>query len=299
MKSPHSGDTALLPWILLAVLSLVWGSSFILMKRGLAAFAPVELAALRVLISGVALTPFAVRAWKTLDKKLLRYFVFCGVAGNGLPAIFFATAQQELHSSTNALLNSLTPVFTLLAGLAFFGFHARRAQIIGVGAGFLGATALVVAAQGELSPDVSWYVALPVLATIGYGFNANIVSRYLKTVPPMTINSLSLLSASLLFLPYLLLSGFFTSGLPAARANPAFLPAFLSVFTLSILGTAISNALYTKLVQISSPVFSSSVTYLIPIVALAWGIWDGESLTALHFLGITIILLGIYLVNKR
>lgn len=289
-----------LPFIILGVLSVIWGSSFILMKRGLLVFSSTDVAALRVVISGTVLLPFAIRAWSSLDKRLLRYLVLCGALGNGIPAVLFTTAQRHLNSSTTALLNSLTPLFTLLIGVFAFNLVVRRAQVIGVCLGFLGAVALVLAARNEVSAgESSWYALLPVIATICYGLNGNILSRYLKGVPPMTVNSVAIVSVSLFFLPYLFWSGFFTQTLSAAQAQPNFTLAFASIIALSVLGTALSNALFTHLIQISSPVFSSSVTYLIPIVAMIWGVMDGEHLTALHGIGISIILLGIYLVNKR
>jgi len=290
-----------LPFILLAILALIWGSSFILMKRGLVVFTPMEVAALRVAISGVLLAPFAVRAWFSLEnKRLAWYFLLCGALGNAIPAMLFTTAQKHLNSSTGALLNSLTPLFTLLIGIVIFKSKLRRSQIIGVLIGFVGAVVLVFAAKGEIAPgETSWYALLPVLATVCYGMNANIISHYLKGISPLTINSLALFGVTMFFLPYLILSGFFTVSLPLAQAHPMFGVALVSIITLSVLGTALSNALYTQLIQISSPVFSSSVTYLIPVVAMAWGLLDGEHLSALHFIGIAIILAGIYLVNKR
>ena len=297
----QSKSSSALPFILLGILSLIWGSSFILMKRGLVVFTPMQVAALRVAISGVLLAPFTIRAWLSLEnKRLAVYFLLCGALGNGIPAILFTTAQKHLNSSTGALLNSLTPLSTLLIGVFVFAAPLRRAQIIGVLIGFVGAVVLVFAARGEITPgETSWYVVLPLLATICYGFNGNLISHYLKGVPSMTINSLSLFSVTLFVLPYLLLSGFFTEALPLAQTQPMFGVALLSIITLSVLGTALSNALFTRLIQISSPVFTSSVTYLIPVVAIGWGLLDGEHLSALHFIGIVIILAAIYLVNKR
>lgn len=289
-----------MPFVILGILALIWGSSFILMKRGLVVFEPTHVAALRVVVSGIVLLPFAIRAWKNVDKRLLKYLFLSGVLGNSIPAILFATAQRHLNSSTSALLNSLTPLFTLLIGVVVFKLSFRRTQVIGVLLGFVGAVALVMAAHNEAaSGETTWYALLPVLATVCYGMNGNIVGRYLKGVPVMTINSIAIVSVTMLFLPYLVWSGFFTETIPAVQSHPQFALALGSIVALSVLGTAFSNALFTHLIQISSPVFSSSVTYLIPIVAIVWGVLDGEHLSALHGIGISIILVGIYLVNKR
>ncbi|MFY8000254.1 MAG: DMT family transporter [Candidatus Kapaibacteriota bacterium] len=300
-SNPPENRKDLLPFIILAVLSLIWGSSFILMKRGLEVFAPMQVAALRIAISGVVLFPFAVWGLKSLDKRHLPYLLLCGALGNGIPAILFSTAQRYINSSTSALLNSLTPLSTLLIGVLVFRVVVERAQVLGVLIGFVGATLLVVAARGEtMTTEASWYAMLPVAATVCYGLNANIISRLLKGIPPMTINSIAVSGVTIFFfLPYLIWSGFFTEALPQAQSHPMFSVAILSIIGLSVLGTALSNALFTHLIQISSPVFSSSVTYLIPIVAMVWGVLDGEHLTALHYIGIVVILAGIYLVNKR
>jgi drug/metabolite transporter (DMT)-like permease len=302
---PQAASNRFLPFILLGVLSLVWGSSFILIKRSLVVFAPLEVAALRMTIAAMVLLPFAAQAWKNAKRSDLKFFLMAGLLGNGIPAILFTLAQRHLNSSTVALLNSLTPLFTLLIGTVIFRSQAVTRQIIGVTLGFCGAVALILAAQQEgqapngAATAINWYVLLPICATIGYGFNANVISRKLQGVEPMTINSLGIASVALLYMPYLIGSGFATTTLPAAQAHPKFWLALGSVALLAALGTALSNILYTRLIQLSGPLFSSSVTYLIPVVALVWGVLDGESLGSLHFIGIGIILAGIYLVNKR
>jgi drug/metabolite transporter (DMT)-like permease len=317
--TPASTDMSsrFLPFILLAILSLIWGSSFILIKRALIVFSPLEVAALRMTIAAFVLLPFAVQAWKQAERQHLKWFVVVGLLGNGIPALLFSLAQQHLNSSTVALLNSLTPLFTLLVAVFIFRSSATLRQSGGVFMGFCGAVALILAAQQEghvagavggsvegsvgvtTNTAINWYVLLPICATIGYGFNTNIISRKLQGVQPMTINSLGIASAALLYVPYLLGSGFATTTLPTHSLHPQFWLALGAASALAILGTALSNVLFTRLIQLSGPLFSSSVTYLIPVVALVWGVLDGERLQMLHFIGIGIILAGIYLVNKR
>ena len=271
------------------------------MKRALIVFSPLQVAALRVIFAAIFLAPFVPGAIKAVEQKHWKYLVLAGLLGNGIPAIFFTTAQRHISSSTAALLNSLTPLFTLLVGMFAFGIQAQKRQIAGVVLGFAGAASLVLAAQGEIGakPGSSlWYAVLPILATLCYGINLNIISRNLKGLTPLTISSLALWTLLVFYIPALLGTGFLAE-LPALQTHPQFWMAIAALLCLAGFGTAVSNALHARLVQISSPVIASSVTYLIPIVALGWGILDGESLSVLHFIGIATILGGIYLVNKR
>ncbi|MCS6808692.1 MAG: DMT family transporter, partial [Bacteroidota bacterium] len=243
------GRSAITRVVILCILSLIWGSSFILMKRGLLVFSALHVAALRIVISGIVLMPFAIFAWYRFDKQYIHYVLLCGILGNAIPAILFALAQRHLHSATTALLNSLTPIFTLLVGAVVFGFGVRRSQVWGVILGFIGASALVMAAQRELTVNEMqqslWYALLPVVATLCYGLNGNILSRYVRHVPPMTVNSIAITSAAWLFIPYLVWSDFCSEVLPMAVRHPHFTLALGSIVVLSVLGTALSNWLFT------------------------------------------------------
>jgi drug/metabolite transporter (DMT)-like permease len=291
----------LLPALLLTLLALVWGSSFILMKRALVVFSPLQVAALRVIFAALILAPFVPQSLREIEKKHWKYLFVAGILGNGLPAIFFTTAQRHISSSTAALLNSLTPLFTLLVGVLAFRLVVRRGQVIGVVMGFLGAASLILAARGEIGAKEGsslWYAVLPILATLCYGINMNIISRNLQGLKPITISALALWVLLCFYVPALLATGFIAE-FPALYVHSYFWWAIACLLFLAGFGTALSNALHTRLIQISSPVIASSVTYLIPIVALLWGLLDGEVLSVLHFIGIATILCGIYLVNKR
>jgi drug/metabolite transporter (DMT)-like permease len=281
--------------LILAGLAIVWGSSFILMKRGLAVFAPVQVAALRVTISCLVLLPVAFVAVRSIDRSYWKYLALCGLLGNGLPALLFCTAQTGINSSTAGLLNAMTPVFTLLVGMTFFYLKPARVQIAGVGLGFVGAITLVLAASKEAPSGNPLYGLLVVAATICYGVSGNIISRYLKHLNALHANALFLVPIAVPYVLYLLLSNFST----VLTTSPDAWPALGYVALLAVVGTALSNTLYTYLMKISSLLFASSVTYLIPITALVWGIADSERIGALHLVGITIILAGVYLVNRK
>jgi drug/metabolite transporter (DMT)-like permease len=289
----------LLPFILLATLAMIWGSSFILMKRGLAAFAPLQVAALRMCIATVCLLPFALAALKTLNASERRRYwkpiVGVGMAGSAVPAALFCFAQTQLNSSTAGLLNSLSPLFTLIVGTLLFQLKPNKFQTFGVLTGLVGAVTLITAASSEAPSGNPVYGLLIVVATLCYGFSVNITARHLQGLQPQQINSLSLLAIVLPYAAYLALSDFATR----LHTTPGAWQALGFVAILASLGTAFSNIVFTKLIKASSPIFASSVTYLIPIVALLWGVIDGERLTVLHGAGIVVIFVGIMLVNRK
>ncbi|TAE32692.1 MAG: DMT family transporter [Candidatus Kapaibacterium sp.] len=293
-------------FIILGFLALVWGSSFILMKRALLSFPPFYVAAFRIMFAGIALAPFAWQYRKQFDRRLLKYYILAGVFGSALPALLFAIAQTHINSTTASLLNALAPLSALLLGAILFGVKPERNKIFGVMIGFAGAVLLVIAAHGDAAtPSITWYALLLVAATLCYGFNANLVGRYLHTSPPLLTNSIALGTLALVYGVALLVFNLAPRAdavLPAwssIAAHPLFWQSLGFLLVLSLIGTAFSNVLYVKLIQISSPIFATSVTYLIPIVAICWGLLDGEIITLLHTVGIVLILSGIFLVNRR
>lgn len=295
---PHTRPqpaSPLLPVLILAGLAVIWGSSFILMKRGLAVFAPVQVAALRVTISCLVMLPVVVLAFRSIDRSYWKYLALAGLLGNGLPALLFCVAQMGINSSTAGLLNAMTPVFTLLVGMTVFHLTPGRMQIAGVGLGFVGAVTLVLAASKEAPAGNPMYGLLVVGATICYGFSGNIISRHLKHLNAIHANALFLVPIAVPYALYLVMSDFPT----VLQSSPNAWYALGYMALLAVLGTALSNTLYTYLIKISSLLFASSVTYLIPITALVWGIADGEHISTLHLVGIVIILAGVYLVNKK
>ena len=282
-------------WIFLTALSLIWGSSFILMKRGLVYFRPDQVAALRMVIAFVVAFPFCVRQFLKIEKSRWKYIAVVGIFGSGLPAILFTTAQTRVNSSLAGMLNSLTPVFTMLIASFFFRTKYTTIQITGVIAGFLGATALVIVnAHGGISTDAE-YAMLIVLATVFYGISVNTIKAHLGDINSFVISGFALLFVAVPYGIYLFSTDFVhrLTTIPQAWLGCSY------IATLAILGTAVSNILYFQLVKIASPLFASAVTYLIPIVALFWGIADGETLNILHIPAMLAILGGIALISYR
>lgn len=284
-----------LKWVLLVLLALIWGSSFILMKKGLHAFRPEQVAAIRISIACLATFPLIAGKLKTLPRKSVPFIAVVGLVGSGIPAFLFATAQTRINSSLAGMLNGLTPVFTLLLGSLFFKTKFTGRQIAGVFTGFAGAAGLIlVRADGHIGLDSAGYAVLILFATLGYGLSVNTIKTYLGDVNSFLISGVSLLFVGIPYLIFLLSSDFLLRLQTAEGAGIS----FAAVATLGLIGTAVSNVLYFQMVKISSPLFASAVTYLIPVVALLWGFADGEELHPLHMLAMALILCGVALISR-
>lgn len=287
----------LVNYLLLCVLMLIWGSSFILMKKGLISFTGFQLGALRISISFFVLLPFAVmrisKVWHQHRKSLL-YFFLAGFLGNGIPAFLFAIAQTRIDSLLAGILNSLTPLFTVIVGVSLFGAKTRWANIAGVLTGLAGAIGLMMASSGQGFSINSAYGLLIVAATVLYAFNLNIIKRFLSAFDAVTITSVAFLSFAIPFVIYL----FTTDFIIRMETMPQAWNSLGYIALLSVLGTAMAVILQNWLIKQTSPLFVASVTYLIPIVAIFWGIVDGERFDAVYIFWVGLILAGVYLANR-
>lgn len=280
-------------WLILIVLALIWGSSFILMKKALVHLEPVQVGALRMIFTAAVLIPVGYRGLSRISKNQWVYIVITALVGTFFPVFLFAFAVQNIDSSVVSILNSLTPLNTLVVGALFFGFSFLRKQFLGVLIGLVGALILIFKGA-ELNPDQNYaYAFLIVLASLGYAFNVNILKKYLDDLSALTITTGNFVVLLLPALVVLLFTGFFRADYIIEAKSSLFYLALLAVF-----GTAMAKTLFNKLVKVSSPIFSSSVTYLIPIVAIFWGVLDGERIHLDQFLAGGLILLGVYLTNK-
>jgi drug/metabolite transporter (DMT)-like permease len=283
-------------WFYLVILSFIWGTSYILIKKGLEGFAPLQLVSLRIIIAGGLLLLIGFKSLKTIKKEDWKWLALSGFVGSFFPMFLFAFAQTEIDSSVTAVLNSLVPLFTLFVGLFAFGISFTRNQLLGVLVGLLGALLLVVFGSSMNPEQNYWYAGLVVIATICYASNANIIKSKLQGVSPMGIavgNFVCILLPGLVLLP---IAGTFDS---VVVAGDFFWSSLGYMVLLCVIGTCIAKVLFNKLIQISSPVFSVSVTYLIPIVGIFWGIMDGEAFALEQFGASLLILAGVYLVNKK
>ncbi|MGK0308595.1 MAG: drug/metabolite transporter (DMT)-like permease [Urechidicola sp.] len=283
-------------WFYLIVLSLIWGSSFILIKKGLIGLSPVELGALRIIFTGFFLFVFGFKSIRTIEKKNWKWIIISGFLGSFFPSFLFAFAETEVDSGVVSILNSLVPLNTILFGLAVFKITSTKRQVFGVIIGFIG-TALLIANGAKLNPNQNYlYAGFVILATVMYAMNVNIIKKYLQNEKPMAI---AVGNFAVIIIPaiiVLLFTDFFSQTI---YKTETIMPSILYIVLLSLFGTALAKVLFNKLVQIASPVFASSVTYLMTLVAVLWGSMDGEKISAMQFVGAIIILLGVYLANKK
>jgi drug/metabolite transporter (DMT)-like permease len=285
-----------LAWFLLILLSLIWGSSFILIKRGLAIYSPLELGAIRIVTAGLVLLPVSLSRIGKLPKRSWRMLLLAGFLGSLGPAFLFALAQTHLDSGLTGSLNALTPLFTILIGTWFFGSAFTRRNAVGIAIGFIGTVLLIFAGSDGGISGFNFYALFVVLATILYATNLNIIKGYLGDLKPLTITSVSLLMVLPLALVILAsLTEFSTKIIYVEGAWEAF--GYISI--LGVVGTAIALIIFNKTVQISTPLFTSSVTYIIPLIAVMWGLLDGERLMITHYLAMALILVGVFVANRK
>ncbi|NCO54447.1 MAG: EamA family transporter [Bacteroidetes bacterium CG02_land_8_20_14_3_00_31_25] len=278
----------------LIFLAFIWGSSFILMKRGLEAFNANQVAAIRIFLSFIVLLPFAILRLKFLNLRLLFFVALSGFLGSGIPAFLFTSAQVHINSTMAGILNSLTPLFTLIIAILFFKTKVYWFNVIGIILGFIGAAALLITDFTIIFKGENIYGLLIVFATLLYGFNTNHVKNNLKELDGMSITALSFFTVGPFTGVYLLFSD-----LPTAFEKPGAWSAFGYITILAVIGTAFALIIMNILIKRLTAIFASSVTYIIPVFAIGWGILDGEIFSWHQGLSIILIFTGIYLVNKR
>jgi drug/metabolite transporter (DMT)-like permease len=283
-------------WVYLLLLSIIWGSSYILIKKGLIGLTPLQLGSIRILMTTIILIALGWKHLKNIPAPAWKWILFTGYFGTFFPSYLFAFAETAIDSSVAAVLNGMTPLFTLLFGLAFFGSTLKWGKLIGVLIGFGGTLILVSNEFSINSGTKSWYALLVVCAAGCYAINVNVLKYKLDGVSALGIalgNFLAIIIPALLVLSF---SNFPWSSVITGGEVSISLG---YIFILAFLGTALAKVMFNELVAISSPVFSISITYLLPIVAIGWGVLDGEVFTWFQWMGCAFILLGVYLVTDK
>ncbi len=282
-------------WIILILLAIIWGSSFILMKKGLVVFDSFQVAAARIFFAGSFIFPFVFRRMWKVPKRYWKYLILVGLLGNCIPAFLFTAAQVHISSSLAGILNALTPMFTLLVALILFKTPISSWKWWGVIIGLIGTVfLLLINPKGEIDFSNSFGLLI-VIATICYALSVNIIRNYLSEIDSVTITGVALFPVGIGCAIYL----FSTNFLELIDGSREAYISLGSVITLGVLGTAISVVFFNKLIKVSGVVFASSVTYLIPIVAVIWGVFDGESFMIDTLIGLIFILAGVYMVNRK
>ena len=279
-------------WIALFVLALIWGSSFILMKKGLASFSSSQVASIRIFASFMFFSPFFLKNLKLINRKNLKSLLIVGFLGSAIPAFLFTKAQTVIESSLAGILNSLTPMFTLIIGWLFYKSSINLRKITGILLGLFGAIGLIYNGLNVFN-SINIYSLLVVLATICYGITANEIKTNLKEMDGVKITMLGFLFTGPFAGIYLLFSKF-----PNADVDKNIYTNLGFVLILALFGTVLALILFNNLIKHTPLLFSVSVTYLIPIIAIMWGVIDGEIITLIHLLWMGIILLGVFLINK-
>ncbi|MGB3949367.1 MAG: DMT family transporter [Bacteroidia bacterium] len=288
-------NNKLVNWFILIALALTWGSSFILMKRGMEVFSSDQVAAMRIFIAFLFLSPLVF--WH-VKKSLLKHwkgYLGMGLIGNLIPAFLFTKAETGLSSSLTGALNSLTPLFTLLVGVILYRQKTGWMNVLGIIIGFVGATGLTMVGKEKGMNDELLFIFYVVMATVCYALSVNIIKQYLSGVDSLTATVWALLFIGPVAGGYLFTTDFLQKLTTVSGAWQSL--GYISI--LAIFGTALSVIVFNTLIKNTNTLFASSVTYLIPIVAMLWGIFDNEAVSAWHFAWIGLILLGVYLVNKE
>jgi len=285
-----------LKWIFLVILSIIWGSSFILIKKGLIGLTAYQLGSLRIIFTAIFLFIIGFKSLKKIKKEHYKPVIISAFLGTFIPVYMFALAETEIDSAIVSILNSLTPLNTLIFGFFFFNMTFRKNQVIGIIIGLTG-TLLLIVSGANLNPDQNyWFSMFVIIASVCYAFNVNIIKICMQDLSAMSIAVGNFIVITIPALIVLVLTGFFNEGVLSSLVVQE---SMLYIIVLAIFGTGIAKVMFNKLVQISNPIFSSSVTYTIPIIALFWGVLDDEKLNFTQILATLIILLGVFLANRK
>ena len=287
-------ETKNIKWVLLTVLALIWGSSFILIFKGLEGLTPFQLGSLRIIFAAIFLLAIGFKTLPKIPQGQWKYIALTSVFGTGIPAYLFAIAETQISSTISAVLNSLTPLNTLVLGILFFKLGFQRRQVFGVVIGLAGSLVLVFDGATNNPGQNYYYAILVVIASLCYATNVNLIKKYLSNLTPLSISTGNF---AVLLVPALIILG--CTGFFDVMEVEKVQRSVWYIVILGVAGTGIANIVFFKLIQISSPVFATSVTYLIPVVAFFWGLFNNEMLSGVQLIGAFIILLGVYLSAKK
>lgn len=285
----------IVPWLLLALLALIWGSSFILIKRSLLAFSWDQVAVLRISIAMFAFLPFLYTQIKKMDWSKWKAVLAMATFGNGIPAFLYPIAQTQMDSSLVGVLNSLTPLMVFLFGVILLKNVVVKQKLLGLFIGLIGTVILILYGQNINENSNNWYGIFAILASVCYGFSTIIIKRDLQNMSPITSGAIAFLMIG----PFALIYLFSTDFLSVMETHPDAYTSFASVSVLGLVSTVFATIVFIKVIQLTSALLASMVSYLIPITAILFGLYDGEIITVWHLAGMVLILLGVYLTKDK
>lgn len=284
-----------LNWLLFILLSFIWGSSFILMKEGMVGLTAYQVASIRIISAGIVLLPVAITSIRLIPKKLMSIVFLSGALGSLLPAYLFCVAEQQVDSALAGVLNSLTPIFVIISAAMFFNSRIAPNKVIGILIAFSGSVLLFLFQPNFSSNSNVIHISYIILATAMYGYNVNMVHKHLKQIPSIRIAAVAMLLNSIPAFIVLFLTGYFNQDL---FEKTVLISTGYSAI-LGIFGTAVATILFYMLLKRAGSIFASMVTYGIPIVAIFWGIIYKEEVGWKQVLGMAVILLGVFVVNRK
>lgn len=259
------------------------------MKRGLVAFSAMQVSSLRIIISAVVLLPFL----RKVDKKDLLFLILTGFLGSGLPTFIYPIAITKVDSSVVGIINSLTPVFTLIFGVILFRIKTNWISLFGMFLALSGAGILILKGKSISTLSINSFALFAVLAPMFYGFSANILKSKLNHIPALSLTAFTFV----MMLPFAIALLLQTNFIEIMETNPEAYSSLGFIAVLGVLGTAIALVVFNYLIKNTTAVYASTVTFIMPIVVLLWGIFDGENIGLPHLLALGLILLGVYFLN--
>ncbi len=281
-------------WAVLISLSMIWGSSFILMKRGLESYTSMQVGSMRIFFSFIFLLPFAYKRIKKVSKKNIKSLFLVGFTGNLIPALLFAEAQTEISSSLAGMLNTSTPLFVMIIGVYVYKTKIKHNKIVGILIGLVGALGLVLIKGENMSSGNNWFAGLVLIANICYAISLNEIKLNLTKLDGITITIMAFMFTGPFAGTYLLFSDY-----TKALTTPDYLENLGYIAVLALLSSAVAVSVFYVFLEYVDVIFASSVTYIIPIFAMLWGVIDGEKVTFYQVIFMTIIFFGVYIVNKN
>ena len=282
-------------WLYLAVLSIIWGSSFILIKKGLVGLTPFQLASLRMIFAATAIAIYSFNSLKKIPKKSWKWIIITAYFGTFFPVYLISYGQTEIESGLASIITTVTPINTLIIGIIFFSLTFTTKQLLGLFVGLVGSILLLYEAKETNSDTNIFYSFFVFMTTVGYAASVNLIKKYLTEIPTEAVTAGIFLSISPPALLVLIFSDFGSLDFYDSKVTTS----ILFVFILGVYSSALAQTLFNKFVKIASPLFASAVTYTMPIVAIFWALLDGEVLTIMQYFAAAIILIGVYMVNKK
>ncbi len=281
-------------WIVLIFLALIWGSSFILMKKSLLTFSFMQVGSMRIFFAFLFFIPFIIKKFKNLNRKNIISILIVGFIGNAIPAVLFAKAQTDVDSSLAGMLNATVPIFVWIIGISFYKAKTKFINMVGLFIGLIGAAGLIIKDYTNVFENFNLYALYILVATLFYGINTNEVKYKLHHLDAMSVTALAFLFIGPTAGFYLLFEDFST-----AIANPKFYESLLYVVILAFFSSFIAVVIFNKLIKFTSAIFAASVTYIIPIFAIIFGLIDGETITVFQIIFMIIIFAGVFLIKNK